>query len=58
MFSKYPDIVNIKQLRQMLGGIGVTLSYRLLKQEKIKAKKVGRDYRIPKINVINYLQGK
>jgi len=55
MFTAYPDIVSITQMRRMLGGIGVTLAYRLLKQRKIKSLKIGREYRIPKSCIIEYL---
>lgn len=54
MFTTYPDLVNIKQLTKMLG-IGITLAYRLVKNNTIKAIKVGREYKIPKRNVITYL---
>ena len=54
MFTTYPDLVNIKQLTKMLG-IGITLAYRLVKNNTIKAIKVGREYKIPKRNVISYL---
>ena len=54
MFTSYPDLVTIKQLTKMLG-IGVTLAYRLVKNNTIKAIKVGREYKIPKRNVIAYL---
>ena len=54
MFTSYPDLVDIIQLKEMLG-IGQTLAYRLLKNKTIKAVKVGREYKIPKINIINYL---
>ena len=39
----------------MLGGIGNTLAYRMLREKKIKSKKVGREYKIPKVNVIKYV---
>lgn len=55
MFTNYPDIVNIEQMRKMLGGIGVTLAYKLLKQRKIKSMKIGREYKIPKSCIIQYL---
>lgn len=55
MFTNYPDIVNIEQMRNMLGGIGVTLAYRLLKQGKINFIKIGREYKIPKTCIIQYL---
>ena len=55
MFTNYPDIVNIEQMRKMLGDIGVTLAYKLLKQGKIKSMKIGREYKIPKSFIIQYL---
>lgn len=54
MFTTYPDVVTINQLKDMLG-IGITLAYRLVKQNSINAIKVGREYKIPKANVIAYL---
>ena len=54
MFTSYPDVVNVEQLKEMLG-IGITLAYRLLKENKIRAFKIGREYKIPKANVIRYL---
>ncbi len=55
MFTNYPDIVNIQQIRKMLGDIGITLAYKLLKQGKIKSMKIGREYKIPKSCIIRYL---
>ena len=55
MFTDYPDIVNLVQMRKMLGGISNYLAYRMLREKKIKSKKVGREYKIPKVNVINYI---
>lgn len=54
MFTSYPDLVTIKQLTKMLD-IGVALAYRLVKSNTISALKVGREYKIPKRNVIAYL---
>jgi hypothetical protein len=34
MFREYPDIVNVAQMRKMLGGIGRNTAYDLLKQNK------------------------
>ena len=47
MFTSYPDLVDIKQLKELLG-IGITLAYRLVKNNTIQALKVGREYKIPK----------
>ena len=55
MFSNYPDVVNFAQMKEMLGNIGSTLAYKLLRENTIKSVKVGRAYRIPKNNVIEYL---
>ena len=54
MFTEYPDLVNVVQLKEMLG-IGITLAYRLVKNKTIPSLKVGREYKIPKRNVISYL---
>ena len=54
MFTSYPDLVNIIQLKEMLG-IGITLAYRLVKNNTIPAFKIGREYKIPKRNIISYL---
>lgn len=55
MFTDYPDIVNLTQMRKMLGEISNSLAYRMLREKKIKSKKVGREYKIPKVNVIKYV---
>lgn len=55
MFTSYPDVVNINQLKEMLG-IGITLAYRLVKQNTIKSLKIGREYKIPKANIISFLE--
>lgn len=54
IFKDYPDIVSVEQLMQMLQ-IGQVLAYKLVKSGAIKSRKVGREYKIPKINVIDYL---
>ena len=54
MFKSYPDLVDIIQLKEMLG-IGITLAYRLVKNNQIPALKIGRQYKIPKMNIIDYV---
>ena len=54
MFENYPDVVSVEQLMEMLQ-IGQVLAYKLVKSGEIKARKVGREYKIPKVNVIEYL---
>lgn len=57
MFEKYPDVVEVDDLRKMLGGISRRLAYRLLAEQEIRCIKVGRAYKIPKVCVIEYLMG-
>ncbi|WP_262362718.1 helix-turn-helix domain-containing protein [Paenibacillus antibioticophila] len=56
MFQEYPDIVDIKQLCDMLGGISTKTAYKLLKANHIQHFKIGRAYKISKIHIISYLQ--
>lgn len=54
MFPEYPDIVNITQLQSMLC-ISRHLAYELITDGYIKALKIGNAFRIPKVNVIEYV---
>ncbi|WP_042196373.1 helix-turn-helix domain-containing protein [Paenibacillus camerounensis] len=56
MFQEYPDVVDIKQLCNMLGGISTKTAYKLLQANRIQHFKIGRAYKIPKIQIILYLQ--
>lgn len=55
MFANFPDVVDVSGLRTMLGGIGEQKEYELVRKGTIKAIKIGKLYRIPKINVIAFL---
>lgn len=54
MFAEYPDIVTVAQLQKMLH-ISRQLSYELINSGQIRAFKVGNSFRIPKINVIDFV---
>lgn len=57
MFSNYPDVVNVAELQEMLR-IGRNKAYSLVQKGIIKARYIdGIGYRIPKINVIQYMIG-
>ena len=56
LFTKYPDVVNVQQMCEMLGGICDKTAYRLLKSGEIKSFIVGRHYRIPNLNILEYLE--
>ena len=57
MFTNYPDVVNVEQLCEMLGGPSSKSVYRLLKEGAIQSYWIGKRYRIPKVSVIEYLTG-
>ncbi len=56
VFKEYPDVVNMEQMCEMLGGMSSKTAYRLLRSGSIKSLLVGRRYRIPKVYILEYLQ--
>jgi excisionase family DNA binding protein len=54
MFPNYPDIVNITQLQTMLG-VSRHLAYKLISDGYIKALIIGTSFKIPKVNVIEFV---
>ena len=56
MFKDYPDVVNVEQMCEMLGGMSTKTAYRLLRSRSIKSILTGRRYRIPKVYILEYLQ--
>ena len=56
-FKDYPDLVNLEQFREMLGGIGDTTARKLMRQNKVKHFYIRSTYLIPKANVIDYVLG-
>ena len=55
MFTNYPDVVEIEQLAEMLGGVCIKTVYRLLQSGKIRSLHIGKRYKIPKVFIIQYL---
>jgi excisionase family DNA binding protein len=51
----YPDVLDVKQMSEILQ-ICTKTAYALLQGGKVDALKVGRAYKIPKLNLIKYLQ--
>lgn len=57
MFNNYDDILNINELSEALK-IGSSQAYKLVKTGKIKAYKEGRDWKVTKIALIDYIKKK
>ena len=58
MLKAYPDVLKIEQMCDALGGISTKTGYKLLRENRIESVKVGREYRITKSNVIDFLMKK
>jgi excisionase family DNA binding protein len=54
MFNEYPDILNVRQLAEALK-IGRNNAYELVRSGKIKSVVIGRQIRIPKDSVVDFL---
>jgi len=54
ILNTYPDILLFEELVEILN-IGENTTYNLLQSKKIYSKKIGREYKIPKLCVIDYL---
>ena len=55
LFEEYPELVSVSDLMNMLS-IGRVLAYRLITDKKVKAVKIGREYKIVKNSVISLIQ--
>ena len=56
MFSKYPDILSVDDLRSALK-IGRSKAYQLVSSGEIRSIKVGKAIRIPKKALLDYVMG-
>lgn len=55
MLEKFDDVLTVQEIRQILK-IGKNYCYNLLKSGSISSIRIGKSYRVPKINLINYLK--
>jgi excisionase family DNA binding protein len=54
-FKDYPDVLDVKQVSQLLA-VSTKTVYRLLRSGTLDSLKVGREFRIPKVNVMKYVK--
>ena len=57
MFRAYPDALSLKDLSKMFG-VSTKQASKLIHEGKIDAVKIGREYRVAKVNAIRFLLGK
>ena len=55
MLNQYPDVLTVTQLAQILG-IGKNSAYKLVNENVIGHKRIGRKTLIPKVCVVDYLE--
>jgi len=55
VFKEYPDILDVKQVSALLS-VSTKTVYRLLHEGAIDSLKVGREFRVPKVNVMKYVK--
>ena len=52
----YPDLMTVKDIQDVLQ-IGRSMAYKLLQSGQLRALRIGSTYRIPKANLIDYING-
>jgi hypothetical protein len=55
LFKDYPDVVTLKEFRQMLGGIADSTARKLVRENRVKHFYIRDTYMIPKKCVIDYV---
>ena len=55
VFKEYPDVLDVKQVGKLLG-VSTKTVYSLLREGTIDSLKIGREFRIPKVNVMRYVR--
>ena len=53
MLNEYPDILNIRQVSDILG-VSTKTAYKVVREE-IGCINIGRAIRVPKVKLLNYL---
>ena len=54
VFKDYPDVLDVKQVSRLLG-VSTKTVYRLLRNGSLDSLKIGREFRVPKVNVMKYV---
>lgn len=55
VFKEYPDVLNVKQVGNLLG-VSTKTVYKLIKADLLPCLKIGREFRIVKVNLMKYMK--
>lgn len=58
LYKDYPDVVNLQQFREMLGGIGDGMARKLMQGDYVEHFVINGVYMIPKKCVIDYVMSR
>ncbi len=58
LFESFPDVVDLKQFREMLGGIADSTARKLILENRVKHYNIRNTFLIPKDWVIEYVLSK
>jgi len=58
LFESYPDVVDLEQFREMLGGIADSTARKLIRENRVKHYNIRNTYLIPKDWVVEYVLSK
>jgi len=55
VFKEYPDVLDVKQVSKLLG-VSTKTVYKLLKDGSLSSLKIGREFRVPKVMLMQYMK--
>lgn len=55
VFKEYPDVMDVKQVSQLLG-VSTKTVYKLIRDGSLSALRVGREFRVPKVAIMKYMK--
>jgi excisionase family DNA binding protein len=55
IFKEYPDVLDVKQVSNLMG-VSTKTVYKLIKLDLIPCLKIGREFRIIKVNLMKYMK--
>ena len=55
VFREYPDVMDVKQASALLS-VSTKTVYKLIREGAIASMKVGREFRVPKLYIMQYLK--
>ena len=55
VFKEYPDVLNVKQVSHLMG-VSTKTVYKLIKSDIVPFLKIGREFRVIKVNLMKYMK--